>query len=72
MRVSRYESTRKNNRKSKQGEGIKEWQMLMAPRLAAGKEQSTFTSIFSRHPGWENEGQAKIKDRLHVEMESKE
>lgn len=70
--MSRYERTRKINLKNKQEEGIKEWHVLMASRLAAGKEQSTFTSTFSRHPNKENEGQAKIKDRLHVEMESKE
>lgn len=51
---------------------IKECHVLMASRLAAAKEQSTFTSTFSRHPNKENEGQAKIKERLHVEMKSKE
>lgn len=44
----------------------------MAPRLATSKEQTTFTSTFLRHPDQENEGQAKIKDRLHAEKESKE
>ena len=42
-------------KKNKEEERIKERHVLMASRLAAGKEQSTFTSTFSRHTDKENE-----------------
>lgn len=43
----------------------------MAPRLPAGRDHSTFNSI-SWHLDQVKKGQAKKKDKLHAEKESKE
>jgi len=63
--VSRWRSTRKLKQQQKR-------KRTKAPRVPAGKDHSTFNSTFSRHLDQVNKGQAKIKDKLHAEKESKE